>query len=167
MAVGRAFKARLTGDGEHVNPLVREVRVIDNAAVDDVGPTPILVNARADVVIGRRDVGDVAIGAPSDEHIAAAFLRTPLEPVDVVAVAGDETQAESLFSNCLGRDGRSPGAVRSDERHALNVSSTQPCVRPFASSFSLAPSHRNGALPRGRWQSPAFDWSHACRTGRS
>src|SRR6476620_2027850 len=144
---------------------------MDNAAVNDVGPTPILVNARADVVIRWRDIGDDAIGAPPDQHIAAAFLRTSLEPVDVVAVAGDETQTESLFGNGLGGDGRSPGAVRSDEGHALNVSSTRPCVRPcsilFASSISSAPSHPNCALPRGRWQSLAFGSSRACLTGRS
>src|SRR5262245_9112019 len=71
----------------------------------------------ANVVIWWRQVGDRAIGAAFDEHVAPAFLRTPLEPVDVVAVTRDEPQAESLFGNRRGGNARRPGAVRSDQRH--------------------------------------------------
>src|SRR5262245_49824040 len=105
-----------------INPLVREVRIVNNAVANNIRATAVLVDAAADVVTRRSQIDNRAIGAASDEHVAPAFLRTPLEPVDVIAVKSDEAEAKSLFGNRRSRDARRPGAVRSDDRHEPNLS---------------------------------------------
>src|SRR5689334_24364377 len=107
---------------DHVNPLVRKVGVIDHAIRHDVRAATVLVDAAAYVVVGRRQIGDGTIGGAPDKHVAPAFLRTPLDPVDVVAVKGDITQAESLFGNGRGGNARGPRPVRSGDRHLHNLS---------------------------------------------
>ena len=79
-----------------IDALVGEVRVVDEGLRDEVRAAAVFVDARADVVIARRDVDGRAVGASPDEHVASAFLRTPLEPVDVVPVERRKPESESL-----------------------------------------------------------------------
>src|SRR5262249_49882033 len=88
----------------------------------------------------------------SDEDIASAFLWTPLEPVNVVAVKGDETDAESLFGNCRGGDARRPSAVRCDERHDRGLTyrffdDLRPPVRDPFRFGTFAPASRASESP--------------------
>src|SRR6185503_3489279 len=121
-----------------INSLIREVGVIGHAVRHDVRAAAVLVHAASHVVIWRRQVADRAIGAASDEHVAPAFLRTSLEPVDVVAVTRDKTQAESLLGNCRGGDARRPGAVRSDDRHDSRSNLSLLCGLASALARSLS-----------------------------
>src|SRR5262245_58451927 len=53
---------------ELINPLVREIRIVDNAVANNIRAAAVLVNTAADVVIWWCQVGDRSIGAASDEH---------------------------------------------------------------------------------------------------
>jgi len=57
------------------------------------------VHAGADVVIARCDVGDRAVGAALHERIAPPFVGATLEPVHIVTIKRDETEAYALFSD--------------------------------------------------------------------
>src|SRR5262245_44181416 len=140
------WTTRLT---DPINPLVREVGVIDHAVGHNVCPAAVLVDAAPDVVIGRCQVGDRAIGAASDEHVASALLRTPLQPVDVVAVNDDKTEAEALFSDRRSRDAGRPGAVWSADRHPTNLSLLRGGLAP-ALARSLTFGHLRTGLARFR-----------------
>ena len=69
-----------------------------------------LVNARPDVEVGGRDVFYASVNASPHENVATAFLRTPFNPVDVIAVNHDTRQANTLRGDDVSGDWRWPGA---------------------------------------------------------
>ena len=69
-----------------------------------------IVNARPDVEVGGRDVFYASVNASPHENVATAFLRTPFNPVDVIAVNHDTRQANTLRGDDVSGDWRWPGA---------------------------------------------------------
>ena len=59
---------------------------------------------------GGRDVFDASVSASPDEDVATAFLRTPFNPVDVLAVNRDTRQANALRGDDVSGDWRWPGS---------------------------------------------------------
>ncbi len=97
--------------GEGVQLLVGEVRGVDRALVDGVGGAAVLVHAAADVEPGRRHVCRGAPRRRAHEHVAPAFRRPALQPVEVVAVNGDLSETQGAGRGPRGRERRGPGAV--------------------------------------------------------
>jgi hypothetical protein len=97
-----------------VEPLVVEVREPDGALARDVSRAAVLVDARARVETGRRDVSDGAVGRPPDDDQPAALGRAPFAPVDVLAVDGEIGQPDAAGDDRVRRDRRPPGAVGGD-----------------------------------------------------
>ena len=103
-----------------VNALVGEVGEVDDAVADGVIAAAVLVDARAGIEAGRGHVLAPAHLRPTDNDVAAAFLRAALNPVDVVAVGAGLRQADCAAKQQVGGDGGFPGTVGSDRRRRHN-----------------------------------------------
>src|SRR5438067_11336407 len=89
----------------------------------------IFVHPGAHAVRRRGDISDLPIGRAAHQHIAAAFARAPLDPVDVAAIDADVAEPERLPDDQLRGDRRAPGAIRQGFAicHADQTSCTRPC----------------------------------------
>ena len=112
VALGRERPLRPAG-GDVVEALVGEIRGVDRAPVHDVGRAAVFVDARPDVEAGRRDVHRRGAGRGPHQHVASALRGPAFEPVDVVAVEGDLSEAQRAGGGPRGREGRGPRAVGS------------------------------------------------------
>ena len=90
-----------------------DIGIDDDAARDRVRPAAVLVDARPDRD-GLRDDGLGPLGAEAHEHLAAAFGRSGLQPVQVVAVDPRVVQADLVGDQVLDPDRTPPGPVRGD-----------------------------------------------------
>jgi len=97
--------------GLPVDALIVEVGEPHGPLVDHVRSATVLVDPGAGVVFGRGDVRDAPVGTAPDDDIAAALSRPLLDPIDVVAVELDLTEADDAGHNRVGRHGRAPGTV--------------------------------------------------------
>ncbi len=97
-----------------IDPLVGEVAEIDNASVHDERPSTVLVDPCADVERRRRDVGHRTVRRTTHDHVASAFLRPHLDPVDVVALQLDLPESDRVGDYASSGDRRFPGAEGCD-----------------------------------------------------
>ena len=102
-----------------VQPLVRLVAEDDALAAvlraeGDVHAAAVLVHERARAHARGRDVGDLAVRRPSDDHVTAVLQRAQFHPVQALAHTLRPHDAHAAFSDELRGDGRAPGTVGCD-----------------------------------------------------
>src|SRR5262249_43292513 len=90
---------------------------IDRSVIRRVSPTPVLVRPRAGVEWGRVHLLGAAIRRTADDDVPTALGRAALDPVDVVAVEHDLTQADRPGGGQLGGNRRLPGSVGGGLNH--------------------------------------------------
>jgi hypothetical protein len=96
-----------------VDPLVGEVRKIDDASARQVVAAAVLVHARTDVELRGGHVGVLPVVRSANEDVASVVRGAHLGPEHVVAVEGELPEADRARDDHVGRDGRLPGAARS------------------------------------------------------
>ena len=69
-----------------------------------VTASSILVNGSASIETGRGDVRGVTIGSSTDDYASAAFRRTALDPVDIVAIKRDIAEPDGSCDYQIRRD---------------------------------------------------------------
>src|SRR5207245_2457725 len=79
--------------------LIRKVRKVDGAVVYQIIAPAILVHTSTDVEPRRRYIDVVAVCGPSNDHLAPAFGRPHLDPVNVTSIQRDLAQADGFFNN--------------------------------------------------------------------
>ena len=83
-------------------------------AEGDVHAAAVLVHERARAHARGRDVGDLAVRRPPDDHVAAVLQRAQFHPVQALAHALRPHDAHAAFGDELRGDGRAPGTVGRD-----------------------------------------------------
>ena len=73
-------------NGLAVESAVLEIAEVDDASIDQVLATTVLVSARPDVVSGWCHILLAAIGGAAHDELPAAFGRPALEPIQVTTV---------------------------------------------------------------------------------
>ena len=109
------YRAWIASAVDAVDAAVAEVREEERVAMPPCGAAAVLVDARARVEAGRRQLDSRAVGLSLDEHRAAAFGRARLDPEDAVVVEIDDDPAEPRVARArrtLDRDRRRPRSVR-------------------------------------------------------
>src|SRR5262245_46161883 len=85
----RCDRLRIPGVAETIQPLISEVREIDQAIARRKTSAAVFMDSRTSVEWNRREVNRPAARREFNNHIAAFFLWSGLYPVDVIAVYRD------------------------------------------------------------------------------
>src|SRR5262245_40683368 len=85
-----------------VQPLIGEVGKNNRAVQYRVVAAPILMHAGARIEPQWSHIGDCPVAGPAHDDFSTAFLRTPLDPIDVITVDADLLQADLTTGDQFG-----------------------------------------------------------------
>src|SRR5207253_11491080 len=112
-ARSRSQRLRLCPRSLDIEALVSKIRE-DNCAVRNrIVSAAIFVHAGAGVEWRRRNVRHSSIWGTANNDLSSAFLGSPLDPINVVAVEPHLFKSDLTSCDNFSRNRRFPGAVRS------------------------------------------------------
>src|SRR5829696_9514821 len=112
----RRKRSRLAARDPAVDPLVREVREVDRASVDDEAAPTVLVHPRARVKRPGRNVLGPSVRRQEYDDVAPALSGAALQPVHVPTVGHHFRQPHYAPDDHIRGDRRPPGTVGRDPR---------------------------------------------------
>ena len=112
-ARSRGQRPRRRANSLDIEALVSKIRE-DNCAVRNrIVSAAIFVHAGAGVEWRRRNVRHSSIWGTANNDLSSAFLGSPLDPIDIVAVEPHLFKSDLTTCDNVSRNRRFPGAVRS------------------------------------------------------
>src|SRR5215470_5475672 len=95
---GRGFATKAMD----VQSLVGEVRKNNRAVQHRVVAAAVLMHPGARIEPSWSHISDCPVAGPAHDDFSTAFLRTPLDPIDVITVDADLLQADLTAGDQLG-----------------------------------------------------------------
>src|SRR5439155_13612092 len=112
-ARSRGQRPRRRANSLDIEALVSKIREDNGAARNRIVAAAIFVHAGAGVEWRGRNVRHSSIWGTANDDLSSAFLGSPLDPIDVVAIEPNLFKADLTTCDNVSRNRRFPGAVSS------------------------------------------------------